>query len=135
VAARIGIGLVALVVLAWLAVGLRNARLEADGADAVGRSPSTASPARLADARDAYSRARKLNADSTPEVREAGLANFDGRPREAVRLLRDVVRREPENFDAWFLMASVSARIDPSLAADAEERARALNPLQFRRLG
>ena len=134
-AARIGIGLVALVVLAWLAVGLRNARLEADGADAVGRSPSTASPARLADARDAYSRARKLNADSTPEVREAGLANFDGRPREAVRLLRDVVRREPENFDAWFLMASVSARIDPSLAADAEERARALNPLQFRRLG
>ena len=96
VAARIGIGVLAVVVLAWLAVGLRNARLEAD---------------------------------------EAGLANFDGRPREALRLLRDVVRSEPENFDAWFLMASVAARIDPPLAARAEERARALNPLQFRPRG
>jgi len=135
VSARIGIGVLAVVVLAWLAVGLRNARLEADGADAIGRSPSTASPARLADAFDAYGRARKLNADSVPEVRQAGLANFDGRPRDALRLLRDVVRREPENFDAWFLMASVAARVDPSLAAQARERARALNPLQFRRRG
>lgn len=134
-AARIAIGVVAVAVLAWLAIGLRNARLEADGADALGRAPSLAPPARLAEARSAYSRARELNADSTPEVREAGLANFDGRPREAVRLLRDVVRREPENFDAWFLMASVAARIDPPLAARAEARARALNPLQFRRRG
>src|SRR5215211_5520262 len=80
-------------------------------------------------------RARDLSADSGPEVREAGLANFTGHRREALDLLQDVVRREPENFDAWLLMASAAARVDPQLAARARDRARSLNPLQFRRPG
>jgi len=125
----------AVAVIAWLAVGLRNARLEADGARLIGDTPATAPPADLADARDSYSRARDLSADSGPEVREAGLANFTGHRREALDLLQDVVRREPENFDAWLLMASAAARVDPQLAARARDRARSLNPLQFRRPG
>jgi predicted Zn-dependent protease len=135
VAVRVAVGVLAVAVIAWLAVGLRNARLEADGARLIGDTPARASRADLAEARDSYSRARDLSADSGPEVREAGLANFSGRPREAVDLLEDVVRREPENFDAWLLLASAAARVDPPLAARARARARSLNPLQFRRPG
>ncbi len=134
-AARIALGVLVLAVLAWLALGLRNARLEADGARLIGDSPADASPARLAEARDDYRRAEKLSADTAPAVRVAGLENFTGHPREALERLRDVVRREPENFDAWFLMSSVAADIDPALAARARARARELNPLQFRRRG
>ena len=131
-AARLALGVVVVAVVVWLGLGLRAARLEAEGAELTGRSPATLSPARLAEARDAYRRAREFNADSGPELREAGLANFGGRPREALELLRDIVRREPENFDAWLVMASVAGDSDPELAARARGRARELNPLQFR---
>jgi hypothetical protein len=134
-AARIALGVLVAAVLVWLALGLRAARLEAEGAKLAGRSPATVSPERLARARDAYRRAREFNADSGPELREAGLANFSGRPRDALELLRDVVRREPDNFDAWLVMASVATGTDPELAARARTRARELNPLQFRRQG
>jgi tetratricopeptide (TPR) repeat protein len=134
-AARIALGLLVVVALAWLGLGLRNARLEADGARLIGDSPADASLARLAEARDDYRRAEKLSADTGPAVRVAGLANFTGHPREALEQLRDVVRREPENFDAWLLMSSVAADLDSPLAARARARARELNPLQFRRRG
>lgn len=134
-AARIALGVLVLAVLAWLVIGLRNARLENEAADALGSSPDTAPPARLAEARDAYRRAAELNPDTGPEVREAGIANFRGRPREALAVLRRVVDREPENFDAWLLIASAADDVDPALAARARERARELNPLQFRSRG
>ncbi|HEV7846572.1 MAG TPA: hypothetical protein VGO83_09970 [Thermoleophilaceae bacterium] len=134
-AARLALGVLAIVVLAWLGLGLRNARLEADGARLIGSSPATAPPQRLAEARDDYRRANKLNVDSGPDIRVAGLANFTGHPREALAVLRGVVRREPENFDAWLLMASVAAKVDRPLAARAHARAVELNPLQFRRRG
>jgi hypothetical protein len=129
--ARAALALLVVAVLAWLVLGLRNARLEADGAALIGSTPAKASPADLAKARDAYRRATKLNAGSGPDVRLAGLANFTGHPREAVARLLDVVSREPENFDAWFLLSSVAPRVDPTLAARARARARELNPLQF----
>ena len=134
-AARIALGVLVVAVIAWLALGLRNARLEADGARLIGDSPADTSPAHLAEARDDYQRAEKLSADTAPAVRVAGLENFTGHPREALEGLRDVVRREPDNFDAWLLMSSVAADIDPPLAARARARARELNPLQFRRPG
>jgi hypothetical protein len=134
-AARLALGVLVAAVLVWLGLGLRAARLEAEGAELAGRSPATASAERLAEARDAYRRAREFNPGSGPELREAGLANFSGRPRDALALLRDVVRREPDNFDAWLVMASVAAETDPELAARARARARELNPLQFRRPG
>lgn len=134
-AARLMVGAVALVVLVWLGLGLRAARLEAEGADLTGPTPAATPPAQLAEARDAYRRAREFNADSAPELREAGLANFAGRRRTAMELLREVTRREPENADAWILLAGIARGLDPALAARATERGRALNPLAFRRSG
>ena len=127
--ARIALGLLVVAVVAWLALGLRSATLEADAAGLVGSSPATASPERLAEARDAYLRAAERNPDTGPEVRAAGIANFTGKPRDGLAILRGVVDREPENFDAWLLIASAAEGIDPSLAARARARARALNPL------
>ena len=132
-AVRVAIGVLAAVALAWLVLGLRAARLESEAADLVGRSPADAPQDRLERARDAYRRARSFNADAAPEVREAGLLNFDGRRREALELLRDVVRSEPENPDAWILIAGVAAELDPPLAERARRRARELNPFLFRR--
>ena len=134
-AARLVVGAVALVVLVWLGLGLRAALLEGEGAELAGSTPATTSAARLAEARDAYRRAREFNADSAPEVREAGLANFSGRRRDAMDLLREVTRREPENADAWILLAGIAGELDPALAARATERARELNPLAFRPRG
>ena len=128
--ARIALGLLVIAVLAWVAIGLRNARLEADAAGLVGSSPASASQERLAEARDAYLRAAELSPDTGPEVRAAGIANFTGEPREALGILRGVVDREPDNFDAWLLIASAADRLDPALAARARERVRSLNPLQ-----
>lgn len=120
-AARIAMGVIVIAALAWIALGLRNARLEADAAGG-----------QLAEAGDIYLRAAELTPDTGPEVRAAAAANFAGDRREALRLLRDVVRREPENFDAWIIMIGVAADLDPELAARARERVRSLNPLQFR---
>jgi predicted Zn-dependent protease len=128
--ARIALTVLVVAVLAWVAIGLRNARLEADAAGLVGSSPATASPERLAEARDAYMRATELSADTGPEVRAAGIANFTGKPREALAILRGVVDREPDNFDAWLLIASAADKLDRALAARARARARSLNPLQ-----
>lgn len=133
--ARIVVGFVVVAVLGWLVVGLRGARLEAEGARLMGDSPGRASAGKLADARVAYLRAAELTPDTEPEYRAAAAANFSGHRREALRLLRDVVRREPENFDAWIVLIGVAKGLDPALSARAVERVRALNPLQFGRPG
>ncbi|MEA2364752.1 MAG: hypothetical protein QOI32_264 [Thermoleophilaceae bacterium] len=133
--ARVALGVLALVVLAWLAVGLRNARSEAEAVRLIGTSVRTVPLEQLDRAGDDYRSADRLNASSDPDLHLAALENFTGHPRRAIRLLREVTRREPENFDAWFLMAGVAAKRDPSLAARAEARARELNPLQYRRRG
>jgi hypothetical protein len=133
VAVRVALGVLAVAALAWLALGLRAARLESEAADLAGPSPAAAPRDRLERALDAYRRARSFNADTAPEVREAGLLNFHRRRREALELLRDVVQREPENWDAWTLISGVAAEVDPALAERARRRASELNPLDFRR--
>lgn len=132
---RIALTVLVVAVLAWVGIGLRNAMLESDAAGLVGSSAATASSERLAEARDAYLRAAELSPDTAPEVRAAGIANFTGKPREALAILRGVVSREPENLDAWLLIASAADRIDRPLAERARARVRSLSPLQPGRPG
>ena len=109
---------VSVAAVAWLGLWLHSARLEARAivlaSPVAGRAPS---PARLAEARDLLARARAHNADTRPIVLEAQLAVFSRRPADAIPLLEDVVRREPDNLLAWRLLAQVARGRDPRLAA------------------
>lgn len=94
-------------------------------------SPSPAEiESALADARDA----ELLNPDwAEPEGLRATLEIRARRERPAYDSLTEIVRREPENVQAWALLALVSRRIDPPLAARAARRVRELDPVNARR--
>jgi hypothetical protein len=74
---------VALAALGWLGLMERSVRLQA--------SPSEAN----------LRAARVLNPDTLPDVRLAFLHQSRGRTDAATRTLEDVLRREPDNLDAW----------------------------------
>ena len=67
-------------------------------------------------------------AGSSRLVDSAGVLFQEGHRERAVRLLREAVDREPENFSAWAGLASVLARSDPAGSASAAARAKDLNP-------
>jgi Flp pilus assembly protein TadD len=48
--------------------------------------------------------------------------------RGAVVAIQRVTRAEPENVEAWGLLASAAQRTNPALAAEASASARALSP-------
>jgi hypothetical protein len=76
-----------------------------------------------------YERARAFNPDTRPILLEANLLTFfrAGNVR-ALRLARDVTRREPDNVNAWAIVAGMAARLDPPLAARARRRIAAISP-------
>ena len=51
-----------------------------------------------------------------------------GRTREAIAVLRRTVAAEPENLEAWALLARAARTEDPALAARARARQRELAP-------
>lgn len=94
VAQRIVLFAVAVLAAAWLAVGLYSSRL-------LTRAENPHSGDTVADRVDRLHRAEFLNPSTEFQVREAQIRLESGDPREATRLLRDVVRREPDNRQAW----------------------------------
>ncbi len=99
----------ALVVLAvgvgaWLAVGYRNARLEAKGESAVAAMrDAPISTARARDALEALEDARFWSADQAPKLTEGNLRLFIGQRQRAAELSRQVTADEPDNGSGWFL--------------------------------
>jgi hypothetical protein len=128
--ARVALALVAVIVLAWLGVMLRDARLAAAGRDAVASNPSPAAAAR---ADRLFRRARLLNPDTDPLLYRVLLAQGRGDDRVALRLALGVARREPDNFRAWSGVASAARGHDPRRVADADANMRRLNPLGARK--
>jgi predicted Zn-dependent protease len=120
--------LAAVLLIAFLAVGLRNAWLEQRGLEL---SQSTAAIHDAAVARHAerdLRAAETLNPDTTPTLYRGGLALRLHRPREAIELLRQVIREEDENVDAWGLLAQAAlAAGDRRLARRAAGRVRQLS--------
>jgi hypothetical protein len=110
-AARVAVAVVAVVALAWLGAMERSVRLQATGGDAALRD------------------ARLLNPDMTPDVRRAFLYQGTGRQAEAAALLEDVLRREPENLDAWGLLYAFTRDRDPAAARRALAARERLDPL------
>jgi predicted Zn-dependent protease len=72
-------------------------------------------------------RAARRTADTTPLLREAQLHLFARRPEEALAPAREAARREPENAQAWLLLAQAAERTgDAALTRRARARISAL---------
>jgi len=112
---RVAVIAVAVLVLAWLGLMERAVRLEASGAVAADRRD-------FATAEAEFRAARLLNPDASPDLRRAFVYQGNGRTSEATRLLDAVLRREPDNLEAWGLLYAFTqdpralearARLDP----------------------
>ena len=72
-------------------------------------------------------RAADRTADTTPLLREAQLHLFAQRPQAALVPAREAARREPENAQAWLLLAQAAERAgDAALTREARARISAL---------
>ena len=112
----------------WLAVQERAAGAERELDALAFDTEGELSEAQLRKGRDLLPVARRLNPDRRPDLYEAVLLGRAGRPGEAITVLRGVVADEPENVEAWALLASASERTQPRLAARARARLRVLSP-------
>lgn len=124
---RIALAVIALVAIGWLANGYRAAHLEARGSAALAR-PHQAAPTRVENASRLFRAARAFNPDTRPMLLEAGGRVFVGPHSVAVKLLRQIVAREPRNVAAWVLLADLQQLSNPAEAARARARVRALSP-------
>jgi hypothetical protein len=126
----VALGVAALAACLWLFAGLRAARLQADAERPF--DAANASPAEVEHRLDQLEDAGRLNPDPTPEIREAQLLVVAHRDREAVRVIEDVVEREPQNYEAWLGLRQAAFRVDPPLSRRATREALRLNPLARR---
>jgi Tfp pilus assembly protein PilF len=127
---RAAVALVAVLVLGWLAVMERDTRLQERAIKASGRLSVAGNEAR-ADA--AFRAARFLNPDTTPDVGRAVMYLARELRPAAAALLRDVLRREPDNLTAWSVLYGVTRQSDPATARRALAARKRLDPLAARR--
>jgi hypothetical protein len=109
--------------IAWLAAGIAASRAQDD----LGRLVATTAVADRADiarADELRRRAERYVPGRRPSLLEATL-RLRGDRQGAARLLEDVVADEPENAEAWLLLAEAT---DGREAEQARERVRALAP-------
>jgi hypothetical protein len=128
-AARAVVAAVAVAMIAWLAVMERDARLQASGMTAARHLDVPGSAERSErDFRDA----RLINPDSAPDLGLAFLYRATGRQDEAIAVLDDIVRREPDNLTAWGALATFARDRDPDAVARAFAARERLDPLNAR---
>jgi predicted Zn-dependent protease len=121
-AARVLLVVIALAAGGWLLVQERAASAEQDLTRIAFENGD------LADAKRLLAADRRLNPDHRADLFEAVILGRQGDFRGAVAAIQRVTRAEPENIEAWGLLASVATRTDQKLAAEAQARARRLSP-------
>jgi hypothetical protein len=129
VLSRLVVVIVGVAVVAWLGVMERDARLQARGSEAAGRS----GPASFARADADLRGARFLNPDTGPDQIRAFLYQGRGEVRRAAALAQDVVRREPDNVAAWRLVLAFAGSRDSPARRQALAALRRLDPLDAQR--
>jgi hypothetical protein len=126
-AVRTGLVALAVLVLAWLFVGLRAVRLE-DQAEAV-LDRARAGPVSDADVRRAsrkLQQADDFSPDQGPMIKYGQLLQAVGKDRPAGLIAHAVTVDEPDNLTAWFLAWSTDS--NPSSKREALNELRRLNP-------
>jgi predicted Zn-dependent protease len=124
--ARVATVLVAVVVLAWLGVMERDRRLQARGVALAGNLRTAAD---VTHAESDLRAARLLNPDTMPDINRALVYRFDERFDDAISLVQDVLRREPENRAAWGGLYALSRNRDPATADRARAALTRLDPV------
>lgn len=127
IAPQVTVPVSALAVIMWLAVMERDVRLQQRGVDAAQQGRSG-----FARAEAAFQDARLLNPDTAPDVARAFLYQRAGRREQAATLLRDVLRREPDNLTAWGVLFAFTRDHDPATAERARAARRRLDPVSAR---
>lgn len=125
--ARVLLAVLAVAVIAWLGVLIRDTRLSASAGAVLFRTPPPTQrelQAALADLSDA----QLLTPDPTPKVNQARFELFRGRDRAALTLADQVVSDEPANLDAWAVVFQAGQIVDPSRAQQARAAILRLNP-------
>jgi Flp pilus assembly protein TadD len=119
---RILLIVAALTAGAWLAVQARGARAEQQLTTIAFENGDLDDAPRLLKAD------RLLNPDHRPDLFEGVILGRRGDFKGAIAAIQRVTTAEPENIEAWGLLASAAQRVDPRLADQAKERARRLSP-------
>jgi predicted Zn-dependent protease len=123
---RVALVVLALLVLAYLAVGLRNVVLADRGERIAALDDPTGS--QIEDAERALEDARFLDPDTRPLLVEGALLAANGRGEEGRALIERAVEREPDNVLAWSVLAQVTSEADPARSRAARARMRELSP-------
>lgn len=126
-ATRIAAVVLALVISAWFALGIRQAT-EISAAQAIISAHPHPTAAQVRRAQQSLDAAATLNPDRTVDLERIRLLIDAGDTRPARVLATRVVAAEPQNLDAWVVLAQTAAT-DPQLFGHALSRVRALEPL------
>jgi predicted Zn-dependent protease len=119
---RIVLIVAALLAGAWLVVQTRAARAEEQLTHIAFENGDPAKARQYLDAD------RLLNPDRRPGLFEGVILGRRGDFPGAIAAIEKVTRAEPENIEAWALLASAARRTDPALARRAQAKARELAP-------
>ena len=114
--------LAALVVVAWLALSLRNERVQVAGIKLMAETPP-----QPALALGKFQQASTLSASQQPELFEASAYFALGERARALAMLRELLKEEPDNRTGWLLLSAWLRPSDPAAADRAEDRARVLD--------
>jgi predicted Zn-dependent protease len=117
--------LLALVLCAWFALGIRQAR-DTSQATSILSNRNGVSGAQAAHAGSLLSAAKMLNPDAQVDLLRGRVALAENDRPVAVRIVEDVTRREPMNLQAWLLFAETTLYLPDIKLAVA--RVAALDP-------
>ncbi len=112
----------ALACAGWLAVSLRNERLQVSGIKLLAEQPPRADAAF-----DDFRKASLLSASQQPELFQASVYFLKGDRPRAIAMLRGLLAEEPENRTGWLLLGNWLRATGAPGADSAYARARALN--------
>jgi predicted Zn-dependent protease len=122
---------VALAAIGWLGVLYRDVRVGQAAADTI------VGAARISDADLDHQMSRLddatlLNPSRSWDTLSATFLLLHDRPRQALRAANGVARAEPDNAEAWLVVARAAEHVDPPRARQAVAELRRLNPLYLR---
>jgi predicted Zn-dependent protease len=123
-AIRVGVIVLSVAAIAWLAVSVQSTRAEGELSELV-RDQRIDELERAAELR---ATAERYVPGRRPSMIEATLRIQAGDHAAAIRILTDVVDDEPQNGEAWLLLARAAEQRDPELAERAMARVRELAP-------